>query len=185
MNEGGGRAAVLFDRDGTLNVGPPPTTFVTRLEEFIPIPGAIEAVAKLCRAGWRVAMCTNQSCIGQGIVSREMVDRINRECARLLELHGGSFDGIYVCPHRPDENCPCRKPRPGMLLDAARDHGYDLLRSYFVGDSLRDLQAGEAAGATPLLVMTGGDEHARAEQPPDRVFTDVPEAVDWILRRGT
>jgi D-glycero-D-manno-heptose 1,7-bisphosphate phosphatase len=72
-----------------------------------------------------------------------------------------------------------------MLLDAARDHGYDLSRSFFVGDSLRDLQAGEAAGATPLLVMTGGDERARAAQPPDRVFADVPAAVDWILRGRT
>jgi D-glycero-D-manno-heptose 1,7-bisphosphate phosphatase len=184
MNEGG-RAAVLFDRDGTLNVSPPPTKFVTRLEEFIPIPGAFESVAKICRAGWRVALCTNQSCIGLGIVSAEMVNEINRECARFLERAGGHFDGIYVCPHRPDENCPCRKPRPGMLLDAARDHGYDLSRSFFVGDSLRDLQAGDAADATPLLVMTGGDERARAAQPPDRVFADVPAAVDWILRSRT
>jgi D-glycero-D-manno-heptose 1,7-bisphosphate phosphatase len=185
MNEGAGRAAVLFDRDSTLNVGPPLGKFVTRLEEFIPIPGAFEAVAKLCRAGWPVAICTNQSGIGQGIMSRQAVDQIHRECERLLELQGGHFDGIYVCPHRPEENCPCRKPRPGLLLDAARDHNYDLSRSFFVGDSLRDLQAASAAGATPLLVLTGDDERARAEQPPDRVFADVPAAVDWILRRQT
>lgn len=183
MKEGGGRAAVLFDRDGTLNASPPPTTFVTSLDEFIPIPGAFESLAKLCRAGWRVAVCTNQSCIGQGIVSAETVDAIHRECQRLLELQGGRFDGFHVCPHRPDENCPCRKPRPGLLLDAARDHGYDLSRSFFVGDSVRDLQAGSAAGATSLLVMTGGDGRARAAQPAERTFADVPAAVDWILRR--
>jgi D-glycero-D-manno-heptose 1,7-bisphosphate phosphatase len=184
MNEGG-RAAVLFDRDGTLNVSPPPTRFVTRPEEFIPIPGALESVAKICRAGWPVAVCTNQSCIGQGIVSAETVKLIHVKCEIILELYGGGFDGIYVCPHRPDENCPCRKPRPGMLLDAARDHGYDLSRSFFIGDSLRDLQAGNAAGATPLLVMTGGDERARAVQPADRVFPDVSAAIDWILRVRT
>ena len=181
MNEGGGRAAVLFDRDGTLNVSP--ATFVTRLEEFIPIPGAFESVARLCHAGWGVAVCTNQSCIGQGIVSAQTVEQIHRECARLLALHDARFDGFHVCPHRPDEHCACRKPRPGLLLDAAQQHGYDLSRSFYVGDTLRDLQASGAAGATPLLVMTGSDARARAEQPADRVFVDVNAAVDWILRR--
>jgi D-glycero-D-manno-heptose 1,7-bisphosphate phosphatase len=180
MKEGGGRAAVLFDRDGTLNASP--ATFVTSLQEFIPIPGAFEGVGRLCRAGWGVAVCTNQSCIGQGIASAETIEEIHRECARLAASHGGRFDGFHVCPHRPDENCACRKPRPGLLLEAALRHGYDLTRSFFVGDTMRDLEAGRAAGATALLVMTGGDERARAAQPPELVFPDVAAAVDWILR---
>jgi D-glycero-D-manno-heptose 1,7-bisphosphate phosphatase len=182
MSEGGGRAAVLFDRDGTLNVSP--ATFVTRLEEFIPIPGAFESVGRLCRAGWRTAVCTNQSCIGQGIASAETIDAIHQECARLAGISGGRFDGFHVCPHRPDENCACRKPRPGLLLEAALRHGYDLSRSFFVGDTMRDLEAGRAAGATALLVMTGRDERARAAQPAELVFSDVTAAVDWILQSG-
>jgi histidinol-phosphate phosphatase family protein len=183
MNPSGLKAAVLFDRDGTLNESP--RTFVTRLEELIPIPGAFESVARLHRAGWGVAVCTNQSCIGQGIVSAKTVEEIHRECARLAAWAGGRIDGFHVCPHRPDDDCSCRKPHPGLLLEAADRHGYDLARSYFVGDSMRDLEAGSAAGATALLVLTGGDERARLAHPPSLVFADAAAAVDWILSRST
>jgi D-glycero-D-manno-heptose 1,7-bisphosphate phosphatase len=162
-----------------LNV--PPPSYVTRVEDFVPLPGAFEAVGRLCRAGWPVAVCTNQSCIGRGLVSAEVVDRIHDECARIAALHGARFDGFHVCPHRPEDACPCRKPRPGLLLDAARDHGYDLARSYFVGDAQRDVEAARAAGATPILVRTGGADEAGVRDPETAVFDDTAQACAWIL----
>jgi len=176
------RPAVLLDRDGTLNLNP--VEYVTSLDDFRPVPGALEAVGKLCRAGWPVAIATNQSCIGRGLATAADVERIHEELRRAAARHGGSFDGIYVCPHAPEEGCSCRKPLPGLLLEAAKDHDYDLFRSYVVGDSVRDLVAGRAAGATPLLVLTGHGEDARGEHPADRIFPSVVEAVDWILARS-
>jgi D-glycero-D-manno-heptose 1,7-bisphosphate phosphatase len=178
------RRAVLLDRDGTLNVNP--SAYVTRLEEFEPIAGAFEAVGRLCRAGWSVSVVTNQSGIGKGLVTSAAVGEIHRECERLAAAHGGAFDGFYVCPDLPGFGSELRKPLPGMLLAAARDHDYDLFRSYTIGDSERDLVAGRAAGTTPLLVLTGHGERTRREtdHPEDRTFASLAEAVDWILTRA-
>lgn len=175
--------AVLLDRDGTLNEAP--DRYVTRLEHFHAIPGAFEAVGRLCRAGWRVSVVTNQGGIAQGFVTAAEVDRIHAECSRLAAEHGGSFDGFHVCPDHPDAPTDRRKPAPGMLLEAARDHGYDLARSYMVGDSERDLAAARSAGAKGLLVLTGHgrDVAATGVHPADRTFPSLAEAADWILSR--
>jgi D-glycero-D-manno-heptose 1,7-bisphosphate phosphatase len=176
------RPAVLLDRDGTLNESP--DGWITSVEEFVPIPGAFEAVGRLCRAGWPCSVTTNQSCVGRGIATMEQVERVNRECSRLAAEHGAAFDGVFVCPHAPEDGCPCRKPLPGLLLQAAAAHEYDLFRSYAIGDSDRDIVAGRAAGATPLLVLTGHGRKARSEHPVHLTFPTVAEAIDWILSRG-
>lgn len=178
------RPAVLLDRDGTLNVDLPEG--VPRFEDFVPIPGAFEAVGRLTQAGWPVAVVTNQSVIGRGLATQETVDAIHAECARLAALHGGRFDGFYVSPDPPGSDSPRRKPYPGLLFEAAQEHDYDLLRSYMVGDSARDLVAGRAAGATPLLVLTGRGRTTLAERghPADRTFADLAAAVEWILSRA-
>jgi D-glycero-D-manno-heptose 1,7-bisphosphate phosphatase len=179
------RPAVLLDRDGNLNVDH--TEGVQRDEDFRPIPGAFEAVGRLCGAGWPVAVVTNQSVIARGWADAGTVDAIHRECARLAAVHGGRFDGFHVCPDLPGSGSPRRKPLPGMLFEAAQEHGYDLLRSYMIGDSPGDLLAGRAAGATPLLVLTGKGWRTREERghPPERTFADLAGAVDWILaQRG-
>lgn len=177
------RRAVLLDRDGTLNVDL--TDGVRRIEDFVPIPGSFEAVGRLCAAGWGVAVVTNQSVIGRGWAPAETVDAVHRECERLAAIHGGRFDGFHVCPDPPGSDSPRRKPRPGLLFEAAQAHGYDLFRSYMIGDSVRDLVAGRAAGATPLLVLTGKGWQTQQEggHPPVRAFMDLAEAVDWILAR--
>jgi D-glycero-D-manno-heptose 1,7-bisphosphate phosphatase len=177
------RPAVLLDRDGTLNVDLP--SGVTRLEDFAPIPGAFEAVGRLTAAGWPVAVVTNQSVLGRGLASTEIVDAIHAECVRLAALHGGRFDGFHVSPDPPGSDSLRRKPLPGLLFEAAQEHGYDLLRSFMIGDSVRDLVAGRAAGATPLLVLTGkGRQTLTHGHPPDRTFADLAKAVDWILTRS-
>ncbi len=178
------RPAILLDRDGTLNASPDP--YLTRVEDFAPIPGAFEAVGRLCRAGWPVTVITNQACIDKGIVTRDVVDQIHGEFQRVAAKHGGSIEAFYVAPDLPDSDSPRRKPKPGMLLEAAQDHGYDLFRSYMIGDSERDLLAGRAAGATSLLVLTGHGEEvqARNAHPADLTFPTLAEAADWILARG-
>jgi D-glycero-D-manno-heptose 1,7-bisphosphate phosphatase len=173
------RPAVLLDRDGTLNVNPPEC--VRTIEEFEPISGAFEAVGRLCRAGWPVAVVTNQAGVARGVTTSENVRRIHDECGRLAARFGGRFDGFHVCPHAPEDGCSCRKPLPGLLLEAAEMHGYDLLRSYMIGDSLRDLLAGRAAGATPLLVLSGHGPAAAAEHMPSLTFPSLAEAANWIL----
>lgn len=176
------RRAVLLDRDGTLNTSPG-EGWITDPADFRPLPGAFEAVGRLARAGWAVCVVTNQSCVGRGLASAEQVERVNRRCAEIAHAQGARFDEILVCPHAPEAGCECRKPLPGMLVAAAGRHGYDLFRSYMVGDSLRDLLAGRAAGATPLLVLTGKGERARPEHPEHLTFPSLAEAVDWILSR--
>lgn len=173
------RAAVLFDRDGTINL--PPKDYVIDPQDFVPVPGVFEALARLSRAGLGVAICTNQSCIHKGIVPEKTVDAIHEKCHGLAEAAGGRVDGIYVCPHRPEEDCFCRKPRPGLLLDAMRIHHFDPARTYFVGDSLRDLAAARAARITPVFVRTGNDASLSSNEVGARSFATAVEAVDWIL----
>ena len=175
------RPAVLLDRDGTLNESP--DGWVTEVEDFVPIPGAFEAVARLCQAGWPVAIATNQSCVGRGIATMGQVERVHGECSRLAAEHGAVFDGFFVCPHAPDDGCACRKPLPGLLLEAALRREYDLFRSYYIGDSERDLVAGRTAGATALLVLTGHARESPPNHPEHLTFPTVVEAIDWILSR--
>jgi histidinol-phosphate phosphatase family protein len=122
--------------------------------------------------------------VGRGLVKEEVVEAVHAECRRLAAESGATFEAFYVCPHRPDEGCTCRKPLPGLLLSAAAEHDLDLFRSYCIGDSLRDLQAGRAAGATSLLVRTGRGEEARAEHPSELTVPTLVEAAAWILARG-
>lgn len=173
---------MFLDRDGTLNVSPG-DGWVTDPGALRPIPGALAAVARLSRAGWPVAVVTNQSCVGRGVATAEQIERVNAELRRLAAEDGAELDEIAVCPHAPEDHCSCRKPLPGLLLRVAQERSYDLLHSYLVGDSERDLLAGRAAGATPLLVLTGKGERARKGHPPHLTFPSVVEAVDWILSR--
>lgn len=177
-----GRPAVLLDRDGTLNVNP--SNYVTSIDLLQPIPGSFEAVGRLTRAGWPVVVVTNQACIGKGLATAESVNDVHDECRRLASTHGGSFEGFYVCPHVPDAGCTCRKPLPGLLLSAAQDLDLDLFRSYMVGDTIRDVLAGRAAGATSLWVRTGNDPEPPDGHALDLAFDDLASAADWILERG-
>jgi D-glycero-D-manno-heptose 1,7-bisphosphate phosphatase len=178
-----GRPAVLIDRDGTLNQDPGRRLWILSPEEFVPVGGAMEALACLTSAGWPVSVITNQSCVGRGVATREQVDAVNRECARQARAAGAAIDGFHVCPHAPDAGCTCRKPLPGLLLEAAADHGYDLFGSFVLGDSEKDLVAGRAAGATPLLVLTGKGEQSRGAHPEHQTFPSVVEAVNYVLSR--
>jgi len=146
------RPAVLLDRDGVLNAKAPKACYVTRPEDFVWLPGSLEAVRLLKAAGWLVLVVSNQAGVARGVMTRADLDAVHeRMCADLASV-GAGVDQIYVCPHGWDEGCDCRKPRPGMLFAAQRDHDLDLSRTPFIGDDERDAQAARAAGCPSILV---------------------------------
>ena len=185
------RAAVFLDRDGTINEQ---MGYINHLSRFRLLPGVGEAIRLLNEYGLPVVVATNQSGLARGYFPASLLDAVHAEMGRLLALAGAKIDGLYVCPHHPEAkeeqyrlDCSCRKPRTGLLEQAARELGLDLRRSYMVGDRWSDLRCGAAAGATPLLVLTGygrGDLDyigpGQAIQPA-YVADDLTSAVHWIL----
>ncbi len=174
---------IILDRDGVINHDS--DAYIKTLEEWRPLPGAIEAMARLSRAGYRLAVITNQSGLARGLFDRETLEAMHRRLAELVEAEGGRIDALYFCPHGPDDDCECRKPRPGMFRRLAEEHRVDLSRAWAVGDSLRDLQAAESAGARPALVFTGKGARTLAAHPelPRRfpVFPDLATFADLLL----
>ncbi|MHB8731332.1 MAG: D-glycero-alpha-D-manno-heptose-1,7-bisphosphate 7-phosphatase [bacterium] len=171
-------AAVFLDRDGVLNEalvrdGRPYTP--ARPEDVTIVPGAANALAALKRAGFRLICVTNQPDVGRGLQTRDDVEAINRVVMRALPL-----DDILVCYHRDEDGCSCRKPRPGLLLDAAARHALDLGRSFMIGDRWRDIDAAHAAGCRSVLLDYGYAERGPVHRPDRRVRT-IGEAAAWIL----
>lgn len=180
------RKAVFLDRDGVINENR--SDYVKSLEEFVVLPGVLQALRLLSQSGMPIVVVSNQSAIHRGLVSRETVEAIHRYMIELAQSAGGWIDAVFYCPHRPGEGCACRKPRPGLLLQAARQLEIDLSGSYVVGDALSDVQAARTVGAQPLMVLTGrGREQAALlmEQGWQEVlvFEDLLEAAGWILER--
>jgi len=170
VSEVGSRGLLILDRDGVVNQDSP--NFVRSADEWLPLPGSIAAIAQLSRAGYTVAIASNQSGLGRGLFDRSALRSMHRKLRRLVSNEGGRIDRIVVCPHGPDEGCSCRKPKPGLLLRLARHYGVSLGGVPVIGDSLRDLQAAAAAGATPILVRTGNGKKTLMNLPV--ALRDVP-----------
>jgi D-glycero-D-manno-heptose 1,7-bisphosphate phosphatase len=147
---------IILDRDGVINHDS--DQFIKTPDEWHPIPGSLEAIARLSHAGFRVAVCTNQSGIGRGLFDMATLNAIHNRMHRALSQVGGRVDAVFFCPHTGEAKCECRKPQPAMMIEAGRRFGADLATVPCVGDSLRDLQAADAAGAQPILVLTGKGE---------------------------
>jgi|GEM_PF-56479 len=177
------RPAIFLDRDGVINANR--ADYVKSWEELTLLPGALEALQKLARLGWPVVVVTNQAIIARELVTFEAVENMNRRLMALVAAHGGRLEGIAWCPHRPEQDCPCRKPKPGLLQYAAEMLNLDLTRSYLVGDAESDIAAGLAAGCKPMLVLTGrGNAHCagvNGRWADCRVVADLAAAVDGIL----
>jgi histidinol-phosphate phosphatase family protein len=173
---------VFLDRDGVLTAETGET--ITTPESLRFLPGATEAVARLTASGWQVFVFTNQAGVGRGHLSPETLEAIHRALKDRIRAAGGHLTAIYTCPHHPDAGCDCRKPKPGLLLQAAQDYPLDLTQCYVVGDSPRDIQAGQAVGCHTLLVLTGHtcryDPTTFPAPPPERVFSDLASAADWL-----
>ncbi|MCL7941434.1 D-glycero-beta-D-manno-heptose 1,7-bisphosphate 7-phosphatase [Halomonas sp. ATCH28] len=174
---------VILDRDGVINQDS--DDYVKSLDEWIPYPAAIEAIARLNRAGWTVAIATNQSGIARGYYDVEELEAMHDRLHELVHDAGGEIAHIAHCPHGPDEGCECRKPLPGLLEEIREALAMDSLEgSWMVGDSLRDLQAGEPMGCRPVLVRTGKGRRTeeKGEGLEDAlVFDDLAAFVDWLL----
>lgn len=173
---------ILLDRDGVINVDSP--DFIKDAGEWEPIPGALEAIARLKQAGFLVGVCSNQSGVGRGLISEQGLARVHDKLHRSLEAAGGAVDDLRWCPHRPEDDCSCRKPRPGLLLDAMAALGATSGETIFVGDSVRDVEAAHAAGCAAGLVRTG---NGRAIEPlavgmgVAWVGDDLGAFADWAL----
>ena len=144
---------VILDRDGTINEDR--DDYVKSPDEWVPIPGSLEAIARLNHAGWHTVIATNQSGLARGLFDMATLNAIHARMNRELGELGGRIDAVFFCPHGPDDGCPCRKPLPGLFTTIGERYGVSLRGVYTVGDSLRDLKAAVAAGCAPHLVRTG------------------------------
>lgn len=176
---------IILDRDGVINEDS--GACIKSPDEWQPIPGSVEAIARLTHSGYRIVVVTNQSGVARGLYDLDTLTRIHDKMHRLVMKAGGQIEAVFYCPHGPDDNCECRKPKPGMFHDIGRRLNCDLEGVPAVGDSLRDLQAAQAAGARPILVRTG--KGLRTLKNPDAlvgtdVFDDLSAVVDDLLATG-
>jgi D-glycero-D-manno-heptose 1,7-bisphosphate phosphatase len=175
---------VILDRDGVINTDS--DQFIKTPDEWKPIPGSLEAIARLTHSGFRVVVCSNQSGVGRGLLDMAALNAINDKMYKALAPFGGRIDALFYCPHPAEANCACRKPRPGMFQDIAKRFNVMLAGVPSVGDSLRDMQASAAAGCQPLLVLTGkGRKTLAAGGLPEgtQVFDDLAAAVRAIIAK--
>jgi len=177
------RGLVILDRDGVINRDS--SSFVKTPAEWVPLPGSIQAIAKLSRAGFRVAVASNQSGLARGLFERKALRAMHRKLRRLVEAEGGTIARIEVCPHGPNDGCSCRKPRPGLLNRLGRRFGVALDGVPMIGDSLRDLEAAMSAGGRPILVRTGNGRKTEAELTgalaKTEVFDDLSAAAAALI----
>ena len=179
---------VILDRNGSVNLHR--DDFVKSEVEWTPMPGALEAIARLNHAGWHVVIASNQSGLGRGLFDVATRNAMHAKMHKMLAAVGGRVDAVFYCPHSPDEDCACRKPRPGLFQQIGERYGIDLADVPTAGDSLRDLQAGAAAGCEPHLLLTGMGAACRNVDPlpPEypattRVHADLPAFVEFLLAR--
>ncbi|RNF51670.1 D-glycero-beta-D-manno-heptose 1,7-bisphosphate 7-phosphatase [Marinomonas hwangdonensis] len=166
---------ILLDRDGVINQDS--DAYVKTLDEWQPLPGSIKSIAALSKAGFQVFVVTNQSGIARGYYSETTLHAMHDKMTQLVEAEGGRISGIQYCPHGPEDECHCRKPKSGMIeaIEAELDLSFEHYPAIMVGDSLRDLQAGKARGCSPVLVLTGKGRETqyKAIDFPFEVFTDL------------
>jgi len=181
--------AAFLDRDGVINRKPPEGDYVTRWEEFHILPGVAEGIAQLKQAGFRVIVVTNQRCVAKGLLSVAELERMHERMCDLLVRGGAAIDGIYYCPHEMEPRCNCRKPAPGMLLEAAREHGIELPASWMIGDSDIDIEAGRYAGCKTALLLSASDTNGGSGRSginamrADIVAASLHDAISEILHR--
>ena len=172
--------AAFLDRDGVINRKAREGDYITRWDDVQILPGVAEAIANLNRAGFQVIVATNQRCVAKGLISIADLETLHQEIHGVLADAGAVIDAVYYCPHENEPRCRCRKPAPGMLLDAARDHEIALNASWMIGDSPADIVAGRTAGCKTALV---GMSRSEMSSEPDVVATSLLDAVQQILER--
>ncbi|MBS6080009.1 MAG: D-glycero-beta-D-manno-heptose 1,7-bisphosphate 7-phosphatase [Pseudomonas fluorescens] len=172
---------LILDRDGVINYDS--DAYIKSVEEWIPLPGSIEAIAQLSKAGWTVAIATNQSGIARGYYDFATLEAMHARLRALVAEQGGEVGLVVYCPHGPDEGCDCRKPKPGMLKIIAEHYKVPLAGIWFVGDSLGDLEAAKAVDSQPVLVKTGKGEKTQAKNLPvgTLIFDDLAAVAAELI----
>ncbi len=178
---------VILDRDGVINEDS--DNYIKSPEEWMPIPGSLEAMARLNHYGYKIAVATNQSGLARGLFTIDDLNAIHQKMRTLLDRVGGHFEGVFFCPHGPDEGCECRKPRTGLLHQIARRLGTSLNDVPIIGDSKRDLDSATLVGALPILVRTGKGERMLKTHPEllntTAVYPNLAAAADAIIKLST
>lgn len=175
---------VILDRDGVINRDS--ADYIKSVDEWELLPGSLEAISRLKKAGYLVTIASNQSGIARGLFSEEELKKIHDKLESQLAMRGTKIDGIYYCPHGPRDNCICRKPKPGLLLKIAKHFNINLSETPFVGDNISDIKAAEMCGAKPALVRTGKGEHVMQHYPETvnvPIYDDLAHFVRATLKR--
>jgi len=171
----------VLDRDGVINQDS--ETFIKSPDEWVALPGSPEAISRLNEAGYTVIVATNQSGIGRELFTLETLDKIHDKMSMAIKAAGGHLDAIYYCPHAPDSDCDCRKPKPGLLKKIIKEYGRSASELIIIGDSIRDLEAAWAIGAPAILVRTGNGLITEKKLPPDRlidIYDDLATVADQL-----
>lgn len=174
---------VMLDRDGVINYDA--ESYIKSPEEWKPIPGSLEAIALLNNNGYKVVVITNQSGLNKGLYSKKMLEAIHKKMQYLTKKKGGKIEAIYFCPHGPDDDCQCRKPKPKLLQEFAKTINKPLSEIYFIGDKLTDVQAALAVGAKPIIVKTGQGETTLKNNPKLNypTFDNLSDAAQFIVSK--
>jgi len=178
--------AVFLDRDGVINRNPGDKEYVTSWKKFSFLPGVKRAIAKFRRHGYKVFIISNQAGVGKGIFTKKSLWLISANMLDEIRKAGGDIEGIHYCIHRPNQNCRCRKPKAAIFRRVARRYRINLARTFFIGDTIRDVQAAENAGCRSILVLSGREKLKRRldwQNKPDLVFSNLLKATKYILRK--
>jgi D-glycero-D-manno-heptose 1,7-bisphosphate phosphatase len=173
---------VILDRDGVINKDSP--DYIKSVAEWIPLPGSLDAIGRLNQAGFHTVVATNQSGVARGLLDIEMLARIHEHMHQALAAHGATVDAVFFCPCGPDDECDCRKPKPGLLHQIAERTHTNLATVACIGDSRRDIEAARAAGAKPILVRTGNGVATEPELPSEwkvPVYDDLAAAAEALI----
>ena len=178
--------AIFLDRDGVINRYPGDKEYVTAWKDFKFLPGVKSAIARLHRNRFHIFVISNQAGVGRGLYSKKSLDLITANMQKAIALSGGKIDAAYYCTHTKEDNCPCRKPKPGLIKMASKDNPINIKNSFFIGDTIRDVKTAKRAGCKSILLLSGKEKLANRknwETQPDFVFINLLEAADFILKR--
>ncbi len=174
---------LILDRDGVLNREAPEHGYILRAEDFVWLPGSLQALSMLTRAGLRISVATNQSAVGRGLMTPQQLDRVLAAMASQAAAVGARIDAVFFCPHAPEANCECRKPKPGLIRSAVQAAGIPADQTLMVGDAVRDVEAARAAGVSAALVRTGKGSRAIAQLLERDALLPVFDDLAQIARR--
>jgi D-glycero-D-manno-heptose 1,7-bisphosphate phosphatase len=177
---------IILDRDGVINYES--DVYIKSPDEWIPIPGSLEAIAALNKAGFKVLVATNQSGVARGFYDLETLDHIHEKLMRELASVGGYVEEIFFCPHHPEEKCNCRKPNSGLIRQIQEKYPIDLTKTFFIGDTHTDMEVAISVGCKPILVLTGKGDKTLAQYPEYQLiphFSNLEKAVEYVLAQVT